>query len=165
MLDMKKFQKMSKDLQAGIETMKDDLADVFVEGASGGGAVKVTVNGNQEMVKIEIQKDAVDPDDIEMLQDLVVAATNQAVSKSKEMQQDRINQLARAGRPALGWITGCLPPCAVFLPPSNACCMSSRACPASAAVARNASPCTCSKPNRPITTPSPTPSPASSARS
>ena len=93
MLDMKKFQKMSKDLQAGIETMKDDLADVFVEGASGGGAVKVTVNGNQEMVKIEIQKDAVDPDDIEMLQDLVVAATNQAVSKSKEMQQDRINQL------------------------------------------------------------------------
>ena len=93
MLDMKKVQKMSKDLQAGIETMKDDLADVFVEGASGGGAVKVTVNGNQEMVKIEIQKDAVDPDDIEMLQDLVVAATNQAVSKSKEMQQDRINQL------------------------------------------------------------------------
>jgi DNA-binding YbaB/EbfC family protein len=93
MLDIKKFQKMSKDLQAGIETMKDDLADVQVEGAAGGGAVKVWVNGNQEMVKIEIKPEAVDPDDVEMLQDLVVAATNQAVTKSKDLQQERINQL------------------------------------------------------------------------
>ncbi len=93
MLDIKKFQKMSKDLQAGMESMKDELAHKTTEGQAGGGAVSVTVNGNQEMVAIKISKEAVDPDDIEMLQDLIIAATNQAVQKSKDMQQESINQL------------------------------------------------------------------------
>ena len=77
MLDIKKFQKMSKDLESGMENMKDELAKKTVEGAAGGGAVKVVVNGNQELVSIEISPEAVDPDDIEMLQDLVRAAINQ----------------------------------------------------------------------------------------
>jgi nucleoid-associated protein EbfC len=93
MLDIKKIQKMSKDLQAGMETMKDELATVTTEGTSGGGAVKVTVNGNQELTKVEIRPEAVDPEDIEMLQDLVLAAANQAIEKSKAMQQERVNQL------------------------------------------------------------------------
>ena len=93
MLDLKKFQKMSKDLQAGMETMKDELATKTVEGSAGGGAVHVTVNGNQELVEIKIKPEAVDPQDVEMLQDLIIAAVNQAVEKSKEIQQDRINQL------------------------------------------------------------------------
>lgn len=84
---------MSKNLQAGMETMKQDLAGKIVDGSSGGGAVRVRVNGNQELVSIIIKPEAVDPDDIEMLQDLVVAAVNQAVEKSKELQQDSINQL------------------------------------------------------------------------
>ena len=93
MLDLKKFQKMSKDLQAGMENMKEEMATKILEGSSGGGAVTVKVNGNQEMVEIIIKPEAVDPDDIEMLQDLVMAAANQAIEKSKEVQQNSINQL------------------------------------------------------------------------
>ena len=93
MLDLKKIQKMSKDLQAGMETMKDTLAGKIVDGASGGGVVTVKVNGNQELVEIKIKPEAVDPSDIEMLQDLITAAVNQAVLKSKDLQQESINQL------------------------------------------------------------------------
>jgi hypothetical protein len=84
---------MSKDLQSGMETMKDELAQVTVEGTSGGGVVKVIANGNQELIKIQIGREAIDPDDIEMLQDLVIAAANQAIEKSKEIQQQHVNQL------------------------------------------------------------------------
>lgn len=93
MLDLKKFQKMSRDLQSGMETMKEDLAKKTVDGAAGGGAVQVVVNGNQELVSIKIKPEAVDPEDVEMLEDLVVAAVNQAIEKSKEIQQESINQL------------------------------------------------------------------------
>lgn len=93
MLDIKKIQKMSKDLQAGMETMKDQLADKIVEGAAGGGVVAVKVNGNQELVEIKIKPEAVDPSDIEMLQDLILAAVNQGITKSKDLQQESINQL------------------------------------------------------------------------
>ena len=65
MLDIKKFQKMSKDLQAGMETMKEELADQTAEGAAGGGAVRVVVNGNQELVAVKIKPEAVDPDDVD----------------------------------------------------------------------------------------------------
>ncbi len=93
MLDPKKIKKMQKDLESGMENMKEELALKTVDGASGGGAVKVVVNGNQEIVNLTISPDAVDPNDIEMLQDLVMAAINQAVAKSKELQQESINQL------------------------------------------------------------------------
>jgi hypothetical protein len=93
MLDIKKFQKLSKDLQSGMENMKEELDQKTVEGASGGGVVHVVVNGNQQLVSIEIKPEAVDPDDIEMLQDLVMAAANQALARSKELQQASINQL------------------------------------------------------------------------
>lgn len=93
MLDLKKFQRMSKDLQSGMENLKDEMADVTVEGTSGGGAVKVTVNGNQEFITVEVQPEAVDPDDIEMLQDLFVAAANQAIEKSKQVHQERVQQM------------------------------------------------------------------------
>jgi len=93
MLDLKKFQKLSKDLQSGMEGMKETLEAKTVEGSSGGGAVTIVVNGNQQLVSIAIKPEAVDPDDIEMLQDLVLAAANKALAKSKELQQESINQL------------------------------------------------------------------------
>jgi DNA-binding YbaB/EbfC family protein len=93
MLDMKKIQKLSKDLQAGMENMKEEMAGKTVDGAAGGGVITVKVNGNQELVEIKIKPEAVDPSDIEMLEDLIIAAVNQAVVKSKDLQQERINQL------------------------------------------------------------------------
>lgn len=93
MLDLKKYQKLSKDIQSGIEKMHDELATVTVEGVAGGGAVKVTANGNQEIVSIKISPEAVDPDDIQMLEDLFRAAANQAIEKSKELQQESLNKI------------------------------------------------------------------------
>jgi DNA-binding YbaB/EbfC family protein len=101
MLDLKKLQKMSKDLQTGMESMKEELAEKTVEGAAGGGAVKVVVNGNQELVRVTITPEAVDPDDIEMLQDLVLAAANQAIEKSKQLQQESMGRLTGGKLPNL----------------------------------------------------------------
>ena len=70
MLDLKKYQKITKDLQSGMEGMKEELAAKSVEGVAGGGALTVTCNGNQEITAIKISPEAVDPDDIQMLEDL-----------------------------------------------------------------------------------------------
>src|SRR5690349_6830163 len=93
MMDLKNYQKMSKDLQSAREAMKEDLANQQVEGIAGGGALKVTVNGNQEVLKVEIKREAVDPDDVQMLEDLFMAATNQALEKAKELQQSSMSQI------------------------------------------------------------------------
>lgn len=93
MLDLKKYQKISKDIQQGIEKLHDEMDTVTVEGAAGGGAVKVVVNGNQEIVSVAIKPEAVDPDDIQMLEDLFRAAANQAIEKSKEIQQASLNKI------------------------------------------------------------------------
>ena len=93
MLDLKKYQRMSKDLQAGMAKMQDELAEKTMEGSAGGGALKITVNGNQEIIGVKIQPEAVDPDDIQMLEDLFRAAANQAIKQSKEVQQESINQI------------------------------------------------------------------------
>lgn len=93
MLDLKKYQKMSKDLTSGIDDVKKELAEKEIEGTSGGGAVKVVVNGNQEILRVEVSAEAVDPDDIEMLQDLFMAAANQALDASRELQSESLSHL------------------------------------------------------------------------
>jgi DNA-binding YbaB/EbfC family protein len=93
MLDLKKYQKISKDIQQGIEKLHDEMDTITVEGVAGGGAVKVSVNGNQEIVSVAIKPEAVDPDDIQMLEDLFRAAANQAIEKSKELQQQSLNKI------------------------------------------------------------------------
>lgn len=101
MLDLKKYQKMTRDMQAGMEKMQEDLENQMVEGVSGGGALKITANGNQEIVKVEISPEAVDPDDVQMLEDLFRAAVNQAITKSKELQQAGMSQLTGGKLPNL----------------------------------------------------------------
>jgi len=93
MLDLKRYKKMSKDLQGGMEKMQEELAGQEMDGTAGGGALKVTVNGNQEIIKVEIKPEAVDPDDVQMLEDLFRAAANQAIEKSKEIQQASVSEL------------------------------------------------------------------------
>jgi len=84
---------MQKDLQERIESMQKDVAAQTVEATSGGGVVRVVANGAQQIVEIEIKPDAVDPDDIEMLEDLIVAAVNAAMEKSKELAQKEMGKL------------------------------------------------------------------------
>ncbi|SYZ72484.1 conserved hypothetical protein [Candidatus Zixiibacteriota bacterium] len=86
---MKQFQKM----QARMEEIQAELEKTEVEGTSGGGMVKVTANGKQDILSITIDKEVVNPDDIEMLQDLIVAAVNQARQKAAELQSEKMSEL------------------------------------------------------------------------
>ncbi len=65
----------------------------MVEATAGGGIVKVVANGAQEIVSVEIDPSVVDPEDTTMLQDLIVAATNEALRKSREMKEEEISKL------------------------------------------------------------------------
>ena len=80
---MKQAQKMQKQME---ETTKE-LEEKEVTATAGGGAVEVTVSGKKEVVKVKLQEEVVDPDDIEMLEDLIMAATNEALRKMEELSQ------------------------------------------------------------------------------
>ena len=75
------------------EQMQQRMTELRVEGSAGGGMVKATMNGNKELLSITIDKEAVDPNDVEMLQDLVVAAVNEASRKVDEEMQGQIGAM------------------------------------------------------------------------
>lgn len=93
MFDVKQLQKMQKDLQDRMSKAQEDLKSKTVDASAGGGMVTATVNGNQELVSIKVKPEAVDPDDLEMLEDLVVAAVNLALEKAKELNQDEMSKI------------------------------------------------------------------------
>ncbi|MCP6559298.1 YbaB/EbfC family nucleoid-associated protein, partial [Klebsiella pneumoniae] len=80
--------KMQKKMAEEQEKLKDER----VKGTAGGGMVTVTVTGHKEVVDVEINEEAVDPDDVEMLQDLVLAATNEAMNKADELTSERLGK-------------------------------------------------------------------------
>jgi DNA-binding YbaB/EbfC family protein len=86
---MKQFQKM----QAKMEEIQARLAEMQIEATAGGGMVKAVVNGKQELLELKIDPEVVDPDDVEMLQDLIVAAVNQARQKAQEVQSEQMAEL------------------------------------------------------------------------
>jgi hypothetical protein len=86
---MKQIQKM----QAKMEEVQKELENKRVEGTSGGGMVKVIANGKQEILEIKIDPEVVNKEDVEMLEDLVLAAVNQAREKSVEVQNDEMAKL------------------------------------------------------------------------
>ncbi len=77
------FQQAQK-LQAKLAEAQEELSNLTVEGSSGGGAVKVTMSGQQKIQSVEISPEAVNPEDIELLQDLVLTAVSEALAKSQE---------------------------------------------------------------------------------
>ena len=93
MFDFKNLQKMQQELQERMAKMDEELGHKEVEATSGGGVVKVKLNGKQQLLSIKISREAVDPDDIEMLEDLVLAAVNAGITKSKELSQNNLAQL------------------------------------------------------------------------
>jgi nucleoid-associated protein EbfC len=84
------LQKIAKQMQADMAKAQADLAEATVDGSAGGGAVVVVLSGTQECKAVRIQKDAVDPDDVETLQDLVLAAYTDALKKSRELAAQRL---------------------------------------------------------------------------
>jgi nucleoid-associated protein EbfC len=87
---LKQVQKMQADMMKAQETLKDDRIDA----SAGGGMVKVVITGDLVLQSIEIDKDAVDPDDVEMLQDMVLAATNEAIRAAQEHAATKMGGLA-----------------------------------------------------------------------
>ncbi|MCX7766290.1 MAG: YbaB/EbfC family nucleoid-associated protein [Candidatus Sumerlaeia bacterium] len=93
MFDFKQLQKLQEEIQNRLKQAEDELAEKVVEASSGGGVVVASANGNQEIISIKINPEAVDPEDIEMLQDLVIAAVNSALEKSKKLREEIMGRI------------------------------------------------------------------------
>jgi len=87
------FQQAQK-LQAKLAKAQEELSNLIVEGSSGGGAVKITMNGQQKIQSVEISPEVVNPEDVELLQDLVLTAFNEALAKSQEAAAKHLGGLA-----------------------------------------------------------------------
>ena len=87
------MMKQAQKLQAKMMKLQEEMAEKTVESAAGGGMVKVVANGRQQIVSVSIEKEVVDPEDVDMLQDLVLAAVNDALAKSQEMVTTEMSKL------------------------------------------------------------------------
>ena len=87
------LMKQAKVMQKKLETIQEELKSLVFESSSGGGAVKVKVNGEQQLLEIKITKEIVDPEDIEMLEDMVMVAVNDAITKSKNEYNSKMGSL------------------------------------------------------------------------
>jgi len=91
--NMGQLMKQAQKMQAQIAEQQEQIKTMEFEASAGGGVVSVTVNGNKEITKVEIDPDAVDPEDVEMLEDLVVAAVSEAIRKADEMANTEMGKL------------------------------------------------------------------------
>ena len=82
--------KQAKMMQKQMEKVQDELKGMQFEASSGGGVVKVIVNGEQDVLEVKINKDIVDPEDIEMLEDMVLVAVNDAIKQSKDEAKNKL---------------------------------------------------------------------------
>lgn len=97
-MNMQDLMRQAKRMQKQMEKAREEAGTKTVEGTAGGGMVTVTANGRSEILSVKIEKEVVDPEEIEMLQDLIVAASNQAIQRANEMMQAE-----------LGGVTGGMP--------------------------------------------------------
>ena len=91
--NMNNLMKQAQKMQRQMEEAQQALEEKEVTAAAGGGAVEVTVSGKKEVVKVKLAEEVVDPDDIEMLEDLIMAATNEALRKVEEFSQQSMSKI------------------------------------------------------------------------
>lgn len=89
-IDMQKLMKEAQRIQAQMAKVEEKLADKTVEGTSGGGMVRVTITCSLQVKSVEIDPSVVDPSDVDMLQDLIVAAVNAAIAKAQETVKEEM---------------------------------------------------------------------------
>lgn len=103
---MNKIMKQVQKMQAEMVKVQEGLKDKTVEASAGGGAVTVVANGHQEITKVIISPEAVDPEDVSMLEDMVMAAVNEAIRKSQELAASELEKvtggLNLSGIPGMG---------------------------------------------------------------
>ncbi len=92
-MNPRQLQQMAQQMQRQMQQIQEELSNTSVEGSSGGGAITVTMNGHREILSLTISPDVVDPEDVEMLQDLILAALNDATKKAQALAEERMGPL------------------------------------------------------------------------
>ena len=109
-MNIGQIAKMAQQMQAQMAQAQEELREKTLEATAGGGAVRVVITGAQELRAIEIDRDAVDPAEVEMLQDLILTAVNDAIARSKELERERMGAIAGGmGIPGMPGMGGSLP--------------------------------------------------------
>ena len=92
-INMNQLMKQAKKMQEEMEKTQEDLASKVFESTAGGGAISVKANGKKQILEIKLEKDVVDPDDVEMLQDLVMAAVNEVMRQIDEASETEMSKV------------------------------------------------------------------------
>ena len=95
MPNMGQLMKQAQKFQSKMAKLQEELGEKTMEASAGGGMVTVVANGKQELISIKIDREVVDPEDIEMLEDLVLAATNDALTRAKDMMNEEMGKLTK----------------------------------------------------------------------
>lgn len=95
--------KQAQKIKAKMEELQEEMASKTIEASSGGGMVRVVMNGRQELLSLHIDPEVVDPEDLEMLQDLIVAAVNEGIRRSQQLWAEELKKLT-GGLPIPGII-------------------------------------------------------------
>ena len=90
---MNKFMRQAQELQANLAKAQQELSNITIEVSSGGGAITITINGQQQIQSVKISPEVVNSDDVEMLEDLVLTAVSEAITKSQELAAKRLEGL------------------------------------------------------------------------
>ncbi|MCJ7684750.1 MAG: YbaB/EbfC family nucleoid-associated protein [Desulfobacteraceae bacterium] len=93
--NMGQIMKQAQKFQTKMAKLQEELSERTVEASAGGGMVTVVANGGQDVLSVRIDPEVVDPDDVEMLQDLIMAAVNDALNKAKAMMNEEMGQLTK----------------------------------------------------------------------
>ncbi len=101
-MDLGAIMKQAQQMQAEMAKAQEELKDEVVEASAGGGMIKVKVSGDLAVQEIEIDPDAVDPEDVEMLQDMVLAAVNEGIRAAQERAESKMGGIAGGGLGGLG---------------------------------------------------------------
>lgn len=104
-MNIAQIAKMAQQVQAQMAQAQEELKETTIEVAAGGGAVRIVITGAQELRQIDIDPSAVDPAEVEMLQDLVLSAVNEAIGRSKTLERERMSSIA-GGMPGMPGLSG-----------------------------------------------------------
>jgi DNA-binding YbaB/EbfC family protein len=92
-MNIQEMMRQAQRMQKKMKDIQDEMGKQEIEGSAGGGMVVVTASGRGEVLRVKIEKDVVDPNDVEMLQDLVTAAANQALTRAKEAMEAEMGKV------------------------------------------------------------------------
>lgn len=95
MPNMGQLMKQAQKFQSKMAKLQEELGEKTVEASAGGGMVSVVANGKQELISIKIDREVVDPEDVEMLEDLVMAAANDALTRARDMMNEGMGELTK----------------------------------------------------------------------